>query len=424
MKILFLTTRFLPNPEANGVIVSLIAKSMVEKGHEIYVIAEREEGQKEFEIIDGIKIYRLAPRLERRIRYKKQKHKDNILINSFYEVYKQLRKIKLLLQLPIYPNTAVTRSIKVYRQAEAICKENNIDCVIGVFTVYENIWAIKQIKRKHKNITTLGYYLDPIGERPVPAYFEKFFKKICYRSEIKDFSMMDRAILPSHLKYLYKGKKYNLVRDKIEFLEYPLFDKIDIEEKKHKNLPENKINFVYIGTLFGKFRSPEYLLEVFEKLYSIRRDIKITFIGNSDCMEFISKYEKKHPDMIKWVGRVPFNEVGEYINEADFLVNITNKGTKMLPSKIFQLFSSGKPIINVINDKNEASIPYFESYPLKISIEETEKNIDKDVKEMQRAIKELRGKRISFNELYNIFFKNTPEYSSEFFIQLIKNIKK
>ena len=59
--------------------------------------------------------------------------------------------------------------------------------------------------------------------------------------------------------------------------------------------------------------------------------------------------------------------------KSNFLLNIGNSTTYQLPSKIFEYMITQKPILNLIYDSNDLTIPILEKYNASLNIINTEK---------------------------------------------------
>jgi hypothetical protein len=101
-------------------------------------------------------------------------------------------------------------------------------------------------------------------------------------------------------------------------------------------------------------------------------------------------------------------ELTEKIAEADVLVNIGNLVSTMVPSKIFEYMSYGKPIISTFDIENEPSAEYLCNYPLSILLDgksSPEENAAKLRKFMVYSV----GKTVKLESLYEVFYHNTPD---------------
>jgi hypothetical protein len=127
------------------------------------------------------------------------------------------------------------------------------------------------------------------------------------------------------------------------------------------------------------------------------------FMGDKKCMDAIngSPYVEYH-------GIVNNDEVRSLLSKSDFLVNISNKSTyKMIPSKIFQYFAIGKPVIDFINNQEDVSVQFFEKYPGTLLIKEYNTDIAAAAKQLLLFVETFKEKKI--NSVEDIFEKYKPE---------------
>ena len=90
---------------------------------------------------------------------------------------------------------------------------------------------------------------------------------------------------------------------------------------------------------------------------------------------------------------------------ADVLINLGNTVTNQLPSKIFEYFSSGKPILNLCANPSDPALRYFARYPLALTLFAN----DASAPEKLRCwLAETAGKRLDFAQSAALFAENTP----------------
>jgi hypothetical protein len=58
------------------------------------------------------------------------------------------------------------------------------------------------------------------------------------------------------------------------------------------------------------------------------------------------------------------------MKDADVLVNIGNKTPELLPSKLVEYASTGKPVLNLISIPEDSSADFFAEYPAALNVEE------------------------------------------------------
>ena len=56
------------------------------------------------------------------------------------------------------------------------------------------------------------------------------------------------------------------------------------------------------------------------------------------------------------------------LHEASVLINIGNKSSYQLPSKVVEYVSSGKPILNISQVERDSSMAFLQSYPAVLNL--------------------------------------------------------
>ncbi|MBQ8603961.1 MAG: hypothetical protein IJ410_03850, partial [Oscillospiraceae bacterium] len=92
----------------------------------------------------------------------------------------------------------------------------------------------------------------------------------------------------------------------------------------------------------------------------------------------------------------------------DMLLNIGNAISNMVPSKIFDYFATGKPIVNVQKIDNAPDVEYFEKYPLQITLPEYSGEMQSQ--QLYEFIKTSKGKHLDFAQVKDLYYTATPEY--------------
>ncbi|MBI5706394.1 MAG: glycosyltransferase [Armatimonadetes bacterium] len=123
------------------------------------------------------------------------------------------------------------------------------------------------------------------------------------------------------------------------------------------------------GRLYRKMRSPILLLEVFRRLRELpgMGEATLHVYGSTrDCADHF-----KNPQYAGGVvlhGVVPREEVLAAYSEADGVVNIGNANGLQLPSKVAELASLGKLILNFCSNSDDASCRFLLEHPLALQI--------------------------------------------------------
>lgn len=411
----FLTSKFMPAADANGICVYNLSKELVKDGHKVYVICEGIN--EEHYIFEEIEIYEVKPTLFSRLREKTaaEKSRKYELIKNIIMV---LRRIQKAFVFFIYPNVSPSRASREYRILDAIGKRDKIDFLLGTFAPYDGVAATCKFKKKHPEVKSSIVFWDILrSKNPFGKKLYKLWDFLCYRAEKKVFGINDKILIPKSGKETYCASKYDGYKEKIKYFDFPVFtDDFGTQRNVEDNFNDD-INITCVGTIDGENRNADYFLRIFKEIKSrYNINFKINIIGAFSDISTFEKY-KKEP-YVNFVGQVDFNSVPDYISSADYLVNLGNKITfDMIPSKIFQYFASCKPIINFIAHKDDKSFCYFTKYPSNLNIFEYENNIYEDISRVRNFISDKDIVLSKFDEIENIYTENKPSYFTEEFLK-------
>lgn len=414
-KYLFLLTK---SNGANGICVKRIMEKLLERKCDVYCITNREYSEKKEFIEDGVKFYTVTPRFSYKILSYIKYTKNNKLYRKILKlIFYILNKISLILSLPNWPLISYFYCNRIYYHAKKICRENNIDYIIPVYSQIDTVIAAYKIKKYNlKNIKYVPYFLDSLSGGYGPKYFsENWTIHRGLKWEKKLLPLADKIIMMKSSEIHHK--KYSLNKsyyDKMIFLDIPLFQP-DLKNKVENNVDNRKnvmnhsmINIVYAGSLPKGIRSPEFFLKIFEKIKN--QNIHVYFIGSNDCKVLNDFVKKDH--RIHVIDSCAHEIVLQYELEATVLLNIGNTNTNMTPSKIFEYMSFGKPIISTMPIKDEPSSIYLQRYPLTFFLKEYEDNEnigDPEItEELENFLIDLPYQKVDMDYLQNEFKLNLP----------------
>src|SRR5699024_10828574 len=213
--------------------------------------------------------------------------------------------------------------------------------------------------------------------------------------------------MKSH-KVHHKQNKYNPYRDKMECVDIPLLTKDNGSSKKMEN-KDNYINIVYSDSLNSFSRNTEYACEIFKEISN--ENYQVDFYSQGDCEQMLNEYQEKTDGLISRNGYIPHEKMLGKINSASFLLNIGNKNSDMIPSKIFEYMSTGKPIIHFYDNENDSSLPYLKQYSLALLVKQNPEILDFNISKVADFIATNTGKSLSFTDVEKNFKENTPEYT-------------
>lgn len=364
MKFLFITKEYPPIPDPSGQIVRTLAEQLKKQGHYVDVIAR----DKSFHITDqkNGSVFWLKINAWERLYKRVNEAACPKIIKFVYKLATWMRKIILAINIHNFPNVEkkLTRNtVKLYQKS---LSKNDYDIVIGFFRPYSCLEAAVEIAKKTSRAKCVACYFDLVEDKSCPSFMPlALYKKLIDRGDRYIFECCDNVMLPKAAK-----RKPNMLHDeyskKIIFYEFPTFICNDTEEIATETI-ENKetIKFIFAGTLSKAKRNPLRLLNLLNNVAKRNNQtiFQLDIFGGGDCFELINDYQRVGNFVINIHGKVSKEKVKKYEQGSDFLINIMNQYSTLVPSKIFELFSTGKPIINVMTNSDDGSMEYFDKYP-------------------------------------------------------------
>jgi len=353
--------------------------------------------------------------------YESELSENSLKKKVVFKLIRIFRKIKLGLLLFNFPNFDPLQSRKVYKQIEFLYRKDRYDCIIAIFKPYWNIAALKKFKKTHPETRCIGYYLDLVNSMQKPKLLpQKVYEWLCYKESISTFKCLDLILMAKAGKELYEYPKYDEVRGKIRYVDFPTFvTHININSiKRSRVTDDSKTVITYAGTLDKKYRNPEILLKILDKVSSVIGYIELNIYGRNNCDEIFTKYSCNPFFRIKNYGLCSHDVVINAMIESDILVNISSTIQNAVPSKIFELFSIGKPIINVIFDQRDITISYFNKYPSVLNIKAW-RPYNEQIEEVIKFISLEKGKQYNTEEIIQNYIENTPGYTVDIIEELI-----
>ncbi len=331
-----------------------------------------------------------------------------------------VRKIKNIIGVWKFPNVDSSQSKAVFKLAEKLYKQEKYDCILSVFRPYSAVYAGIRMKKNYPEVISGAYYMDLISGSNKPKLIPGgLYKKLCMKGDIRAFGSLDFVLMAKGGKSIYKNKVYSGVNKKITYTDFPVFTLSKAGKKQPGNSEE--IHFVYAGTLDRNYRNPEHMLSVLKDEGEEIPGIVLDIYGRGDCYDIIDLFNRSPGFKIVEHGMVPHEQIVEAMISADFLINISNKTQNIVPSKIFELFSTGKPIINFVSNPDDISLSYFKKYPAVLNVNEWE-SPQKYLEKLNAFITSEKGKQYNAEEIRKNYFENTPEYFVDILEKLILEV--
>ncbi|RXW34614.1 hypothetical protein DVX38_09065 [Enterococcus faecium] len=399
-KYLFILGSYYPNPSANGICVENIIKSLVEDGHNIYVICEDTSLLNSFDpiLINHIQLNLVKTRKINRLR-----------INN-KSVQKFISNIIILLHFISWPVTSVSVAKKFEEVAHKICTQENISDVICVINPIESLVAGYNLRKQIDSINLVYYFLDAFFFGKKPRWMiSSLYNRMTISFSDKFFSQAQKIVFMKNHKIPHEIlDKY---KKNIFFLDIPLINEnlvLDKNTIQLKYMDDSKIyKVIYVGNFVKKLREPYYFLDYFLELDRLGVEFQLEIYGNLNDFGIDKRYQElSNKKKLVVNGYITHSEAIEKIISADIVVNVGSNNTSFIPSKLFEYFSLRKPILNFSTSKSDPTNEYLKKYGFFYTVIRNE--VPKNYEQCLSILDSYRFDLLNCN-VSEIFSDNTPQ---------------
>ncbi len=283
-------------------------------------------------------------------------------------------------------------TVHYVRKLRALDAAYGFDAIISVSAPF---YTSKALARLRTNARKCIFLCDPYGRHYTMG------NRRTRAMEKKAFAAVDAAMVPALLSEDYADPK-------VISYEFP---GVVTTQPPHRAgaYDDKKINLVFVGSLYADIRSPEYLYELLRRLDSDR--YHLTVVGGTYgyfSQEFHEKYDEIVKKCVTVVGKVDRERARQYLWQADVLVNIGNRIENMLPSKVLEYISTGKPVLNITQIRECPSLPYFEKYGNTLTLHTDEPVTDAQLRDLREFLE--KRERVPEKVVAERFYTAMPAY--------------
>ncbi len=397
MNIIILQEGYDPNPDPNSICTKALVDVFKQRGDNVYVVCDGVKG-KEHSFSKDESIIHVAVAEELSYYRRTFWGKVNTLISRFFSI-------------PIWPIRFPLHVTKYVNTVEGLLSTFDKDSQIVIISVYRPAEMVEvgyRIKKMYSNCHWIIYSLDGIGSLvglKHSRWLDNKEKKWNYnRCESADLVIQMQA----HKK-VYINSPFVTYLPKTMFLDFPLIVKSSNTQITLHAEKDRILTFVYGGAFYKGLREPFYLLSWFKELIKYRQ-ISFSCYTKSVFQPQIEQVSLETNGYLQRLDYITPDEMKSVINQSDFVVNIGNASSPMVPSKVFVYMSACKPIIHFISDDDDSCLPYLNKYPLALIIDQRE-SIEMSVKKTLEFLDRVWDMNVSFQDIERNFPKNVPAYT-------------
>lgn len=414
-KILF-TIQWFPSLLSANVLCDeeLIKELKKDFNNEIHLLVPRAYGQQVYEYIDGIHVHRFKRNLLWTWKTWAKMNSGKTIGSFIIKIQRVILRIRQLFLIPIYPIYELSFVSDFSKKTLELHEQIGFDIVISEHNGIETLLAGYNLKKKYPNVKYLPILWDPILGKPYARYLpQKYAYKKLKEFESRILYAADIVVsMASHERYLRICMGEDSLFSKFRFLDLPRLSKPPLREKDSVYTQHNYLNFVYAGVISLPDRDPYVLLESLDALNN--RKINVVIFTTYDIMKLNNRRKFKNIKVTyyNYIDRYKLLSVYE---AADFFINLGDSKSNMLPSKIFEYMSYGKPIISTYLTEDDCTINYLQKYPLCYLFNQ---NRPQSVKDLGQFIIDNKNARLEYDKVVEIF----PQNSSKPYVDLINEL--
>lgn len=367
MRILIITHSYAPELTPRAFRWTAIAKSMAVSGHKVDVVCARPPGSPAHEFVAGVEVHRVRDPLIRRpaIHSVGQTRRAPLWYRFARWMYGYTwRRL-------YWPDSACGWYFPAVRLASTLLTNNKYDWFISVSHPFTGHLVGLTLKRRNPKLRWLVDIGDPfcLMDDPSPNN-AVLYRKLNLR--------VDQAVLREAdvVSVTTSGTRDAYVKIFPEtatktYIVPPMLSLPATISSESFRRDRGSLRLVYVGTLYRTLRSPAPLLKLFERLVNMlpNAHLELHFLGNvHDCAELFNPYKHLVGTSIFVHGVVSRERAQEHMDAAHVLINLGNRSSTQLPSKVIEYVAMGKPILNLVTVKNDSSAAILATYPAALTV--------------------------------------------------------
>lgn len=293
------------------------------------------------------------------------------------------------------------RRISAAKKAiEALDKHYHFDAAVAVAAPYAGSFALADADFGGKKAS---WQMDPYAAN------HSYAAPGAYDREKQLLDALDAVfIAPAMAQYYAPGAPLADFAHKAHVLDFPSLVPPPPSPAVQKE--SGRLRCVFVGSLYPSLRTPHYALELFSALND--PNLELVFVGGgweNYPANLLEPYRKILGDRLIVTGPLPAKQAAEEVAKADVLLSLGNGVDNQVPSKIFEYFAAGRPVLHLAKLENDPCRPYFDRWPLALTLLEQDGTGPQVLARLSAFLAEKGRSRLPFEEAARLFASNTPQ---------------
>ncbi|AKR12095.1 transporter [Bacillus thuringiensis] len=337
---------YYPENVARAFHVKGIVSSLIKDGYHVDLVLPKNAMYQEIgnKNLNNITLHQVKPGI---LLHKEKNRWDvnrNILNNSHSNLL--TKGLKKLYDVLIWPDRTIEWAINAYRYVKKNKLHSNSMAMVTVGLPVSTHITGHLLKKDAPHLKWIADYGDPFSYNP-----DREIRKYDRFLESRILNNVDSIVIPTESAIdCYTSLGVN--KSQIHVIPQ-LFE----EEQGESNyeVDKDKFNIMYAGSFYRGIRSPVEFIHALSLASKRNRQIEFHYFGNVTALEEFLNMEglDKEKLPIKINDFKSRSEILNIMRGMDLLINLNNKSTSQIPSKIIDYLYANKRILNIGNNLNE-----------------------------------------------------------------------
>lgn len=290
-------------------------------------------------------------------------------------------------------------------------EKEHIDAILSFNMPIEAHLAVEKYKEIFPEVRWVSYWGDLFANKPMKLNLFISIEKM--RKIQKRLLTKSDEVLCTQEIYDELSKCTETDATPINAVPYVMKQAVLEEDCTKHNKSDGIVNFVYMGAFYRDIRNPEKMLRIFSET---PRTYRLHMYSSGNCDDIVDRFIRSNPDKFIKHEQVSSGELQKILSNADVLVNIENSISNANPSKVIELISYRKPIIDF--NYTDTAAPLLARYPLATNINVN--HIGNAVIEIEKLVEKSKNITIEKDEIIQLYFDNTEDKAKMIVVSALK----
>lgn len=369
--------------------------------YEVHALCMRFRGEQEYEYVNGVHVHRFRPSFWTRLRNENGGRQERARLDRLMEL------IQKFLTIPVFPLLRPLTASRLLRRAVKLHKREGFGIVVSEHHELDTLLAGCRLKRRFDGLKHIAVLWDPVQGQIATVHLPGRFtaRRI---ARVESFSSRYSTLLISMESIRdYFRDNGDISADHRRFLGIPGIIKPEPEvPTEHMDLlREGFINIVFSGWLSVSQRNPLPIIDLLDQCDNAEKINIVFFSMGAD--DGLREAAKSFRGTIVCHDYIPLKELHTIYRHADYLLNVSHINANMVPSKIFEYMSYGKPVISTYVTDGDSAQKFLSRYSEGLCID-LKAQAETNVASLNSFLSAAH-RSVPFDEVQRLFAENSPE---------------